>query len=585
MEDIINNLLKDDKEEKINHQFPIKECRVPGEYQYINILSMSASKKYIYLIEEHGELLFLDSKTLNPFQFSFKISSFNNIYNPKFKENFTKIWTDREGNHNIIRYKEKNYYFNILNNKVEELNSLKNIEIGAVGFDDINENQNSTGIFLVADYNNNIYECEIKLEQKRNGDYKILEYFKKLTTLVFKNWDTEEDEDEENEGLLKPKKDRIYGIKFIKSKRNNELTEKYRNNCYIIFVTKTKLYQFHKTNNELTFIRFFGRFNWNAMLFNDMCKYFPEIPKISKKFTGTDIDFLYNSSDEVDQFGWKTESGFCFGYFDYDNYSNLPKSIEKFIVIPFEKINKNGKKIPNLEPLSVTHSQNHIFILYDDCLTIVSKLNYKIIHTEYLEEEFTGILFNEFSEENGTILLYSKNGLFKISLKDENKNIWEDYLDIGDYTNAIKYNPEADDKLIRKINRINADENFESKNFSISAKLYPNSDEKFEIVVLKYLLEEKIDSLQLYCLQYLKQNKINNKNNSLENILLLILICEIMFKNPIKDKEEQLKNFSGLIRENTRYFKEKNIKDFIYFLALQYNKEDEFTEYASIIGD
>ena len=201
MEDIFSNILKDDKIDKIqnNHQFPIKECRVPGEYQYINILSISVSKKYIYLIEEHGELLFLDSKTLNPFQFSFKISSFNNTYNPKFKENFTKIWTDREGNHNIIRYKGKIYYFNILNNKVEELKSLKNIEICAVGFDDTNENQNSTGIFLFADYNNNIYECEIKLEKQRNGDYKILEYFKKLTTLVFKNWDTEDDDEEEEE--------------------------------------------------------------------------------------------------------------------------------------------------------------------------------------------------------------------------------------------------------------------------------------------------------------------------------------------------------------------------------------------------
>ena len=31
----------------------------------------------------------------------------------KFKENFTKIWTDREGNHNIIRYGGKIFYFNI----------------------------------------------------------------------------------------------------------------------------------------------------------------------------------------------------------------------------------------------------------------------------------------------------------------------------------------------------------------------------------------------------------------------------------------------------------------------------------------
>ena len=59
------------------------------------------------------------------------------------------------------------------------------------------------------------------------------------------------------------------------------------------------------------------------------------------------------------------ETGFCFGYFNFVEI--LPYELSNFIVIPFEKINDKGKKESGLEPLSVTHTKNHIFILYNDC--------------------------------------------------------------------------------------------------------------------------------------------------------------------------------------------------------------------------
>ena len=557
MGDIINMILKNKDEEinKIKSRYQMEKCEAPGEKQNINILAISVSKKYIYLIVESlkcVELLYMDSKTLNPIQNSFFISP----YYHTFKGNFTKIWSDRAGNHNIIRYKEKIYYFNILINKVEELKSFKNIEICAVGFDDRNENPKSTGSFLAADCNNNIYECNIQLEKKRKGDYQISEYFKKLTTLVFEDWDTEEEDEDDCFKQKKGNKDRIYGIQFINTKKKKEEIWKNENSCYIIFATKTKLYQFHRIGKETTFLSCFQKFNKNKMLFNDICKYFPEIStKTSSLFTGSDIDFVFKNQDDVDQFGWKTETGFCFGYFN--PYSAVPDLIKNFIVIPFEKIDKSGKKMTDLEPLSVTHTKYHIFILYNDCLTIISKLNSKIIHTEYLKREFTGILFNEFTDDNGSILLYSDYGLYKISLKEENKDIWEDYLDKGDYTSALIYSPD-NNKLKRKINRMSADADFESKDFLSSVSKYLYSDENFEIVVLKYLMEEQNESLQLYLELYLSKNANNKENNFLECILIISFICEIILKSPTSDKKEKFTYFRQFIRENKRYFKEKN---------------------------
>ena len=237
IDDLESNMQADGKE-STSDKFTMIQSKLPETQQNINILSMSTSKKYLYLLTDKGEILCINSKTLEPLQQSFSISSSNNISN-SFKENFTKIWTDRAGNHNIIRYKGRIYYFNILCNTGIELPSFKNIEICAVGFDDGNEKTKSTGKFLVADYDNNIYECDIQLGKKSNDDYKVIESIKKITTLIFRDWDIEEDEDIPENRKLKLD-ERIYGLKLFKTTKPKEELSINDKIYYIICVTKTK---------------------------------------------------------------------------------------------------------------------------------------------------------------------------------------------------------------------------------------------------------------------------------------------------------------------------------------------------------
>ena len=49
------------------------------------------------------------------------------------------------------------------------------------------------------------------------------------------------------------------------------------------------------------------------------------------------------------------------------------------------------------------------------------------------------MLYDEFAKDNGIILLNSNKGLYQISLKDENNDIWKDYLEIGDYQKALNF--------------------------------------------------------------------------------------------------------------------------------------------------
>ena len=133
---------------------------------------------------------------------------------------------------------------------------------------------------MAADCDNNIYECKINLEQRTN-DYRINDSIQKLTTLVFDDWDTEEDE--EYSEPKQPKYERIYGIKFLKTTKPEKKRSPNDDFYYIIIATKTKFYQF-KGPGEKTFLQLFERFNKQPILFNDYCRYFPSVPKISKIF-------------------------------------------------------------------------------------------------------------------------------------------------------------------------------------------------------------------------------------------------------------------------------------------------------------
>ena len=192
--------------------------------------------------------------------------------------------------------------------------------------------------------------------------------------------------------------------------------------------------------------------------------------------------------------------------------------------IVLELLILNGKKESKVEPLSVTQTINHIFVLYSDSLTIISKLTSNIILTQFLEHDFTGVIYNEFAENNGLVLLYSRNGLYQIPLKDENRDIWKDYLDTGDFTSALKC-VEADKKLNKRINRISAEEDFYAKDYLNSVMKYNFSDEKFEIVCLRYLMTDQIEALKLYCELYLSQNvNLEQKDNIEANIIATIIM-------------------------------------------------------------
>ena len=605
--DLEEKVMKEENPKSSSDQFPIKKLTFPN-FQG-KIASMSSSKKYLYFVTDQGEFFRLKSGDLSFLNQAYKLRPESSKSYPPFKEKLTKIWTDIPGNHTIIRYKKSIYYFNSECGVVKELSVFreKQIEIFAVGFDELNQNVFKTGNILISDYNNNIYEYSITIDNTDRDDFSLHDKISLLDSIIYQDWDKEEEDELSKE--CEPN-NRIYGIKFYRtnSKPNNanqnqnqKETKIVINNCYIILVSKNRMIQLRGQCENNSFKSLFDKYKNNHSLYNESCKYFPEGSKNKNDDINFDINILYTKFNKFDKFGWRTQSGFIYGEFEYGS-DYTPEDIERSKYVPFIKISQDGKKI-NDEPINIVHSINHIFVLYKDCLTIISKINTNIIHTQYFTKPYNNIYYNEFSDNNGNLILVSKEGeVYNIPLEKENIDIWQDYLEIGNYEEAVNICEKTNPGLIKKIKRVSAEELYDKGRGIKAAKDYSVSDEKFETVCILFLIKDDYKNLKQYLTHY-TNNNLDNQKNITQLMLVTFLLFniylkenrKIISKNELEDtslsKENidlieqnnkiSLENFRKLIKENKDFLNSK----MVYQILQSNGRMEEFIEYATLMQD
>ena len=111
--------------------------------------------------------------------------------------------------------------------------------------------------------------------------------------------------------------------------------------------------------------------------------------------------------------------------------------------------------------------------------------------------------------------LNKMNNIFQISINARNKYLWQDYLEIGDFRNAIEICKKEKHELVYKIEKLSAEENFNNKNYNIAASIQVTSDEKFEDVCLKFLEKNELEGLNNY-LNSILEFRLKEKENKEE---------------------------------------------------------------------
>ena len=308
---------------------------------------------------------------------------------------------------------------------------------------------------------------------------------------------------------------------------------------------------------------------------DNACKIFP-ISSGKNSLKSSTLSLIY-AKNVLKSFGWMTESGFCYGEYEGDG---LATPAYVFSVFPYVKLKKDGKKECEDLPITTCHTDNHIYVLYSDCLTVISKITSNIIHTQYFNEPYLDMIYDP---NKYVIWLHTSKKVYQLKLENEEDNLWQDYIEIGEYKKAL-----ADCKMrglphLKKIAKLCANNFFEKGDYNNAAVNYAESDEKFEEVALKLLKKNQLDSLKTY-LELVDDGRLSQKDLTQKYLIatwgIEIILNQLNAAEPSKQKA--IKDQISSWMKNREKFLDR---DTVYQLLQHYGQVELFIEFARIKSD
>ena len=596
------------------------DISISGNILYVT--SIPFPNKKIFLLTDTDKFYIIENNNLSkPQVFQLKSDYLNSdkLKPIKFQTDSleSQIWTDKKGNHVIIKYKRICFYYNPnLKKKIEELNLINFgntlIQPYAVVFNEDKCNYRDTGVFLLSDYNSSIYEVQLFLSDENEM---MRSRFGEILKLKIDNKkSTQPSENSFNLNFFEmDKDDRIIDFKLITQDET----------ILLLAITKNLLFQFF---GKKDFRSVFNNYNVETGdISKAVKKFFPQKQKsnqvkIVKKLKNggkfeinrvekekkepsafSRIQLLKKENkNEIDSFGFMSDCGYIIGEINKDL-----KPQNRFNIFKYYKFEKETKEkseiIHQIMPKAVCESNFNRFFLYTNYLVVQNKLTNTIKQNEHIKLDLIDIFDNE-----DFIIVYSKKNIYKIPLDNENDNLYEDYIQKGDYKTALLL--KKDDALLRpSLHKLYADNLFNNKQYLEAAIEYAFSNEIFENVCIKFLKINNTVGLIRYLilimqfrLNHIKtekkkdkmeegetngETKENNKEQFIERYLLHTWLLELLAeKLENENNDELVKEIKGITKYESvgsKYLDE----NLIYNILNLFNKQDELIAFAAFKKD
>ena len=282
---------------------------------------------YFYLIKEKNEI------SIKEYQIN--VDELNNNKN-QIKEKETKIWCDKYGTHVILKLNNIPYYFNS-QKKHSKINVLQiyddyNLSYNeylqpyAIAFNDDFYDFNDTGNILLADFNSDIYELRIKVEEflqmtpiKEEEFLQITPIITKIFSFRIKRYKTICDNYDDIDIFKYNYSEKILDMKIIFSIDNNSninkinIDSKKKKNILILAITQNRLFQFYGRDS-------FKEVFKNYSLENELiCKSYKLFVSNYSNFNQSRIQLInkyFSSNKEELIFSCMFPCGFCIGKLD-----------------------------------------------------------------------------------------------------------------------------------------------------------------------------------------------------------------------------------------------------------------------------
>ena len=589
-------------------------------------LYSTSSENTIYLLTDKNKFTVFEQNSSNTYlQFNlipFIIKEESKI---QTKNNKSQIWSNKSGNHVIVKHRGSIYYYNPyfrknLNLKeiCFEYKSKYYIEPYSIAFDEEINSQDEFEI-LVSDYYSEIYDIKIKLNDKKEI---IIDYFEKVHTFK-SNFELEQEaiygQEKKPEKTKSENKDdddndldlnfddinlvtfepgeRIIDMQIFnnKNKNNDKDIEK-----VVVACSKNMIFQF--VGKESTFIELFKKYSQGSEILKKSYRKFPnDSNNLNYNISHLQIMTSFTSKSNKTTFGCFGGYGYCLGEIEENTGDKTENNLNNIFVLNYRKPNYLGEnKVPIFnqdknplkkppEPIMACQSKLFIIILYENYLIIINKITNRYANSYKLPMRYLDLFFNEF---NKYLYLYTEIDIYRLSLENEEKLAWGNYIEIGKYDLALSLIPKNDDETRIKIHKIKADSLFKQKKYGLAGKEYGFSNEPFEYICYKFLKEGQYSGLISY-LKMIKNYKLNDNNIRTYNneffinkYLIYTWLAELLINEESKQSENgelNLKKFREEFKHNKkdRYINKQNL---YYFLKLS-GKEKELNEIAIAKND
>jgi len=410
-----------------------------------------------------------------------------------YKGMVTKVglYMDLYGYHSIIVISNKAiFYLNHRSDSAIPLEALQGNEITSMAFPSDTQPKN-TGLMLVGMNNGSIYTYRLEV-------------------------DTDEDKIVESEVMSVfqlPDKSPIYGLIYENYHYESKNDGKSGTCTLILATTADKCYQFH---GIMPFAELFFKYTQPKEF--DKCS--KSVPQTSLKESVLKPYYKHSQQEgfELCSFIWKTGAGMCFGKFRGKDKFQDSILVKDFVLESYMKAGAQpDAQIPI--PVAVAMNDYHIFLLYQDNLTVVTIITKEIAHSEDFKP-LEKMINMSFESSTRSMWLHSIKTLNKLSISPADKDLWKQHLDSGNFMDSLKLCNSTGNKYFPYAASVYADDLFNNKNYIKAAELYNVSNRTFEEVVIKFLSVDANDGLQAYLSK--KLFEIEEKS---EALVQRVLIC------------------------------------------------------------
>ena len=279
---------------------------------------------------------------------------------------------------------------------------------------------------------------------------------------------------------------------------------------YVLLATPTRLYQFAGQ----------GALAEIFLMYLESPVY-REMPGLSSDLTATssNLSVLASPDGAARSLTWITAQGLFYGELlpAFKNHQDSILTDTKLVPFPsppssHSAANKRELMLPELMfeiPNDVHLTPFHFLVLWPSSFQALSPISLTLVDSQDFSpaesallkpaESFRGFVHDRSAD---TLWIYSSRSVFEVIISNEDRDIWELYLQKGMYAMALKF---AQTKLQKQtILRSQSDHFLRRGDFTNAALLDAKTDQPFEEVALKFLHHNR-KALKLYLLAKLEQ--------------------------------------------------------------------------------